>query len=391
MKSSLKQFKRAGLACVAFGVIAVSQQALAVGTAANTTINNRATVNYQVSGVSQTPIESSPTGNSTPGANNGANTAFLVDRKIDLIVQEVGNVAVNVTPGAVNQVTTFFLRNDGNDTQGFTLAGANQANGATVAFSAIADAFDMTNVRVFVESTACTGIGQAGLSYVAASDTATTIPTLAADACSFVYVVSDTPISATNGQGSVVRLTATARVPTTLAALTQTAGAESAGVVDVVFGDAATGGQVARDAAAFADDIYVISAAALSVGKTSTTVSDPFNGTTNPKAIPGATVEYAITLTNTGAQPASVVTITDPIPTNTTFATGTYNAGASNVQITVGATNTFCVAEAGGTDSNADGCVRTAGGVLTVGSPALTTVATGAGNAVTMRFRVTIN
>jgi hypothetical protein len=96
-------------------------------------------------------------------------------------------------------------------------------------------------------------------------------------------------------------------------------------------------------------------------------------------------------LTNTGAQPASVVTITDPIPTNTTFATGTYNAGASNVQITVGATTTFCVAEAGGTDSNADGCVRTAGGVLTVGSPALTTVATGAGNAVTMRFRVTIN
>jgi len=391
MQSSLKQFKRVGLACVAFGVIAVSQQSLAAGTAASTQINNRATVSYQVSGVSQTPIESSPTGNSTPGANNGANTQFVVDRKIDLVVQEVGAAVTAVTPGAVNQVTTFFLRNDGNDTQGFTLAGTNQANGSTVAFSAIVDAFDSTNVRVFVESTACTGVGQAGLSYVAASDTATTIPTLAADACAFVYVVSDTPISATNGQGSVVRLTATARVPTTLAALTQTAGAETATVVDVVFADTATGGQTARDAAAFADDIYVISAAALSVAKTSTVISDPFNLLVNPKAIPGATVEYAITLTNTGAQPASVVTITDPIPANTTFATGTYNAGASNVQISVGATNTFCVAEAGGTDSNADGCVRTAGGVLTVGSPALTTVATGAGNAVTMRFRVTID
>lgn len=391
MKSSLKQFKRAGLACVALGVIASSQQALAVGTNASTQINNRATVSYQVGGVGQTPIESSPTGNSTPGTNNGANTQFVVDRKIDLVVQEVGAAVTNVTPGGTNQVTTFFLRNDGNDAQGFQFAAANSANGATVTFNPTVDAFDMTNVRVFVESTACTGIGQGGLSYVAATDTATTVPTLAADGCAFVYVVSDTPITATNGQGAVVRLTATARVPTTLAALTQTAGAETAGVVDVVFGDAATGGQVARDAAAFADDIYVISAAALSVGKTSTTISDPFNGTTNPKAIPGATVEYAITLTNTGAQPASVVTITDPIPTNTTFATGTYNAGASNVQISVGATNTFCVAEAGGTDSNADGCVRTAGGVLTVGSPALTTVATGAGNAVTMRFRVTIN
>ncbi len=391
MQSSLKQFKRVGLACVAFGVIAVSQQAMAVGTAASTQINNRATVSYQVSGVSQTPIESSPTGNSTPGTNNGTNTQFVVDRKIDLVVQEVGAAITPVTPGALNQVTTFFLRNDGNDTQGFTLAGTNLANGSTVAFSAILDAFDSTNVRVFVESTVCTGVGQGGLSYVAAADTATTIPTLAADACAFVYVVADTPISATNGQGSVVRLTATARVPTTLAALTQTAGAETATVVDVVFGDAATGGQVARDAAAFADDIYVISAAALSVGKTSTVISDPFNLLVNPKAIPGATVEYAITLTNTGAQPASVVTITDPVPTNTTFASGTYNAGASNVQISVGATNTFCVAEAGGTDSNADGCVRTAGGVLTIGSPALTTVATGAGNAVTMRFRVTIN
>ena len=157
MQSSLKQFKRVGLACVAFGVIAVSQQSLAAGTAASTQINNRATVSYQVSGVSQTPIESSPTGNSTPGANNGANTQFVVDRKIDLVVQEVGAAVTAVTPGAVNQVTTFFLRNDGNDTQGFTLAGTNLANGSTVAFSAILDAFDSTNVRVFVESTACTG------------------------------------------------------------------------------------------------------------------------------------------------------------------------------------------------------------------------------------------
>jgi uncharacterized repeat protein (TIGR01451 family) len=369
------------------GAIAVSQQALAVGTGADTPITNTATVSFQVGGVTQTPIVS--------------NTAeFRVDRKIDLHVQEVGNTTTTATPGGTNFVTTFFLRNDGNDSQGFqfasTAALVNRPNGSTVGFSAIVDAFEVTNTRVFVESTACTGIAQGGLGYLAASDTATTVPTLGADSCAFVYVVADAPVTATNGQGAVVRLAATARVPTTLAALTQTAGADGVMTVDTVFGDTATiPGQVARDAQAFADDIYVISAAALAVAKTSAVVYDPFNGDIAPgvfpKAIPGARVEYAITLTNTGAQAASVVSISDPIPANTVFATGTYNAGASSVQIQVGATITHCNAEAGGTDTNGDGCVRTALNALTVGSPALATVATGAGNAVTVRFRVTIN
>ena len=43
------------------------QTAGAVGTAANTSIANQATVSYSVGGNAQTPIPSSPTGNSTPG------------------------------------------------------------------------------------------------------------------------------------------------------------------------------------------------------------------------------------------------------------------------------------------------------------------------------------
>jgi subtilisin-like proprotein convertase family protein len=48
----------------------------------------------------------------------------------------------------------------------------------------------------------------------------------------------------------------------------------------------------------------------LSVTKVSTLISDPVNGTTNPKAIPGALVEYLITVANTGTSatdPNSVV------------------------------------------------------------------------------------
>ncbi len=56
--------------------------------------------------------------------------------------------------------------------------------------------------------------------------------------------------------------------------------------------------------------------AALTVVKTSTILSDPVNGTINAKAIPGAVIRYAITITNTGTGPvdASTVVIVDPLP-----------------------------------------------------------------------------
>ncbi len=47
----------------------------------------------------------------------------------------------------------------------------------------------------------------------------------------------------------------------------------------------------------------------LSVTKFSSVISDPVNGTTNPKAIPGALVEYLITVSNTGSEPVDSGTI----------------------------------------------------------------------------------
>lgn len=44
--------------------------------------------------------------------------------------------------------------------------------------------------------------------------------------------------------------------------------------------------------------------AQLNVTKVSSVISDPVNGTSNPKAIPGATIEYLITVTNSGPDPA---------------------------------------------------------------------------------------
>ena len=66
--------------------------------------------------------------------------------------------------------------------------------------------------------------------------------------------------------------------------------------------------------------------ALLTMSKSVTIISDPVNGTTNPKAIPGAVVEYAITVTNSGPGPVdlSSVVITDPLPANiSTYVAGT--------------------------------------------------------------------
>jgi uncharacterized repeat protein (TIGR01451 family) len=54
----------------------------------------------------------------------------------------------------------------------------------------------------------------------------------------------------------------------------------------------------------------------LTVVKLSTTVSDPVNGTTNPKAIPGAIVEYQIIVTNPAANPvdSNTIFIADQVP-----------------------------------------------------------------------------
>lgn len=70
-----------------------------------------------------------------------------------------------------------------------------------------------------------------------------------------------------------------------------------------------------------------------SVTKTSVIVSDPVNGTTNPKAIPGALIRYTLTVQNNAAASADGdnVIITDPVPADTTYAPGTLTLDAASL------------------------------------------------------------
>jgi len=63
----------------------------------------------------------------------------------------------------------------------------------------------------------------------------------------------------------------------------------------------------------------------ITVVKSALIESDPINGSTNPKAIPGAVLIYSITVMNSGLGTAdsSSIYITDPIPANTTMSVDT--------------------------------------------------------------------
>ena len=134
-----------------------------------------------------------------------------------------------------------------------------------------------------------------------------------------MFVVVDVPLGRSTNDVAGVRLTGTAHEATAAGSLggvvTQTAGANTAGV-DTVFGDTTTvDGNIARDGIHFDEDDYTILAASITAAKTSRVISDPLNGTTNPKLIPGAVVEYCITAANaTGSATATNVSISDTLP-----------------------------------------------------------------------------
>ncbi len=284
--------------------VLVANPALADGTAAGTTITNTVTVNYQVGGVSQTAT--------------GASNSFAVDRKVSMTVAEVGSSATQVSPGATAQVTTFTVTNNSNASLDFALT-VGQINGGAGAHGGT-DSFDVSNVKIYLDDG--DGVFDSGDTEI------TYLDEVAPDITRRVYVVADVPLSLATGSIATVSLTATGReggaASSMGAALSETntgsANEVDAMFVDTVFADAAGSDDPLGDGAHSARDDYSVLAAALTVVKRSKVISDPVNGTTNPKAIPGATIEYCISVANAaGSATASSVAISDPLPATVTY------------------------------------------------------------------------
>ena len=203
-----QQLRRARLAVVALGLIGATPAAFAVGTDFGTDITNTASVNYSVSGVPQTAINSSPTGNSTPGTP-GVPTTFEVDKKIMFVTEETDGAATVTSPGLTQVVTVFRVTNTSNGAQDYDLDADNNQPPAII--FGRADAFDMSNFTYHISGAACSTATMATPAFN--NEAAVThIEQLGEDACAYVFVRSDTPASPTaaNGLASTIRLVVTA-------------------------------------------------------------------------------------------------------------------------------------------------------------------------------------
>ena len=315
------------LAAVAV-VLAQAGSAWALGTLANTNVDNRASVTYSVSAVPQTLIESSPAGNTIPGGGFGADTRFVVDDRVDVTVTLTDVANVPVVPGGSGFIATFSVSNTGNATHDFRLTATD--GGAEPFATPPFDSFNATAYTIFAEDGTTPG------SYQVLEDTDTWVEALAADTSMTVYVLSSIPLGLVNLDLATVTLRATAADSLTGALdgdTVETAGADTPLVVDVVFGDAL------NDGFEEAVGAYVVSTAALTVAKTSSVISDPFNGAVNPKAIPGAIIEYTVRIDNAGPAIATSVTITDDLGVeigsgSVSFVTDSYGA-VSGVRVSI--------------------------------------------------------
>jgi uncharacterized repeat protein (TIGR01451 family) len=351
MTRTMRLFASASLLAVA---AFAASPASAAGTTAGATITNTVTVDFKVGGVSQT--------------QQSASDSFTVDRKVNLTVAEVGSTTTSVSPGQAAAVTAFTVTNASNATLDFALA-VSQPSGGTAAHGGT-DNFNVSNIKLYVDT-------NSNGAYDAGDTLVTYLDQITADTIVTVFVVTDVPLGRATNDVADVRLTATAAEATASGSLgatvVQTSGANTSGM-DTVFADTNASGNVAGDGAAFADDDYTILAAALTATKTSTIISDPVNGTTNPKMIPGAVVEYCIAVANAaGSATATNINISDTLPTATTY------LSAFGIKVNGTVTGATC---------NADG---TAGGTFASGVVSGTLSDIAAASASTLVFRVTIN
>jgi len=84
-----------------------------------------------------------------------------------------------------------------------------------------------------------------------------------------------------------------------------------------------------QQAIAIHDVTFCRPTANLMIAKTSSVVSDPTNGTTDPKAIPGATMRYCILVTNNGSGTATAINVADALPAATSFVPASLRSGPS--------------------------------------------------------------
>ena len=343
-----------------------SGTAFAGGTSAGTNVTNTFTLDYQVSGVDQPQI----TNDGAPG--NDAPTAFTVDRLVDLTVALTSNETV--APGAQDQELVFSVTNDGNDTHAYALSIVNESG----------DEFSATGTTLFYYIDDGDGIFEPGGDDAAAvAYNGSSTPDLAPDATLWVAIQGDIPSTGvSDGDTDVLSLVAdTLDAGTTTATTGDSDGNTMTGTAENVLADGTgTSNEVANAGDHSASGSFVIGSAALTGVKTVSVFSEDGTGCAtipgtpavgDQYSVPGACVEYVITVENTGSVDATSVVVNDILNDNLEFIAADTSGftGGSFANPALPAANTDCTG--GACEINFEGATVGSG---TPGSPTTATV-----------------
>ncbi len=376
--------------------------AYADGTDAGTSVENTFVLNYEVQGVVQPPItnDDDPATQPVGAVVQGTPTLFTVDRLIDLTVAPV-NSPLLVPPGGSGAGATlvFEVTNTGNDTQSYTfsLQDGVDSNGAV-------GNFDATGVTISYQ------IDDDGTAGFGPADTVVTVPAVApgtasapaaqrtpdipADTTFRVLVSGTIPSSQTDGTADDLILIAETRDPVNWivegasgsagnVTLAETNANTLENVAQNVFADGfGTAQEVDDDGLFSAQGTFLVTSPDLDAAKTVAVIASegeaPFDCATgaaittpNQFSVPGACIEYVISVVNNGAAAvAGNVDIVDILPAELEFvgaAFAGFEAAPAPVLAAPGA-NTAC----DGTNTTCS--VGVSGGSIAPGNTATLTI-----------------
>ena len=297
------------IVATAISMFAVSSL-FGAGTQAGTDINNTATLSYSAGGVAQ-PDKTSNT------------DSFKVDKKVDMVLVTSDTNQTEVTPGQQDRITNYEFKNEGNENQYFKFTVANLANDKEADYNSDKDNDDVNNLEI-----KCTYKDADGNDQTADWATDFTIQ-VKQDTNATCQVRADIKTAADGGDDQDimnVELLATAVTDSSGNTAETESDHDTQDTVDVVLADGVSDdtlgssnqgkGDTAKDGKEAARSGYRIVTPVLDVTKTSCVVSDPVNGTTKPKRIPGAVIRYMFDVHNTGTGDVSDANITDSIDSN---------------------------------------------------------------------------
>lgn len=335
----------------------LGQQAMAVGTPAGEVVENTASVAYDILTVPQTAVPSNT-------------VTFVVDRRVDFTITQVGGALVPITPLDTDAFFDLRLTNTSNSALDFRLV-LDQAGVTTV--RGVGDTTDMAGPPQFAVSAdfvADSPPVQGGPQF---------IDDLPADEDIIIRVWGDAAVSMLNGQVAGIEISATAAEPgaaglgVDLVDTTNTPGG-----LDNVFADADNDGVEAET------DGFIVSAADLTVDKSFAVIDGDLG---SGKPIPGARIEYTIVISNAaGASTADNVVISDEIDDDLALLLGSTGSDYADIQVNGGGGPAECTADAPASDT--DGC--SFDGTLLVVGGASRDIDIAANGSYTVKFQVRI-